>query len=245
MARLNKKAELWSFLSDAGVFRDAVAGAAATTVASGGAAGATTVTVVSSTGFLDQDYIRFRSAETVEINQQFGAPAGNVITVKFNFAIACTAGDAVVRQVQTSIGHISDTGVKVDIKGDHNVVKSAVRRLALAYLIGHVEIEAEWDMIGYNLENFATSLGMLEGDITGAGTAGNPSRLFANPDLYDEQNDLSFYFQGSRKDGTLIFGMLWGCEVDFSAAQSQFQRGKEAMLPIRVRVTSGYSISYH
>src|SRR5207302_1761398 len=128
--------------SDAGVFRDATSGAAATTVSSGGAAGATTVTVASSTGFLDQDYIRVRSAETVEVNQINGAPAGNVITVKYNWAIGCTAGDAVVRLVQTSLGHMTDKGVQVDVKGDHNVVKSAVRRLALAYLIGHVEIEA-------------------------------------------------------------------------------------------------------
>lgn len=244
MARLNKKAELWSLLSDVGVMRDATVGAASTTLSSGIAQGATTLPVAAIAGFNDQDYIRISANETVEVNQINGAPAGGNIVVKYNVSQAYATGTAVVREVQTSLGHCSDKGVNLDIKGDHNVVKAVTRRLALAYLIGHVEIEADWELIGYNLENLATSLGMLETDITGAGTSGNPFRLVTNPDLYDEQNDLTFYFQGLRKDATIVFGMLWGCEVDFTAAQTAFQRGKEAILPMRVRVTSGLSIGY-
>lgn len=254
MTRLNKKAELWSYLSNVGVFRDSTANGN-TTLQAAASAGATTLSLVGNTGWSAGQWLRIGGAipagsqaggETMEINQQSGALSGAgpyTQTLLYPVAIAHAVGEAVVAQSQTDFGHLTDAGVKVDVKGDHNVVKSAIRRLALGYLIGHVEIEAEWEVIGYNTENIASALGMKESDQTGAGTAGNPFRLYANPDLYDEENDLSFYFRGFRKDATPIYAFLWGCEVDFSAVLSQFQRGKEAGIVFRVRATSGLAVS--
>lgn len=255
MARLNKKAELWSYLSQVGVFRDNT-GIGNTTLSAAAAAGATTISLVGNTGFAAGNWCRIGGAipagslaggETMEINQQVGALTGAgpfVMTTLYPVAIAHAAGEAVVGQTLTDLGHATDTGVKVDIKGDHNVVKSAVRRLALGYLIGHIEIEASWELIGYALENVATTLAMKESDITGAGSAGNPNRLYADPNLYSEENDLSFFFRGFRKDTTPVYGFLWGCEVDVTAIAMQMQRGKEAPIQFRVRATSGYAISF-
>lgn len=245
MARLNKKAELWSLMSSVGVFRDNLAGGNSTLNAAA-AVGATTISILVNTGWVAGAWLRIGGAEVMEINQEVGALVGAgpyTQTLLYPVAIAHVAGEAVVAQTQTVLGHCTDTGVKVDIKGDHNVVKSSVRRLALGYLIGHVEIEGSFELVGYALENMATTLGMKESDITGAGTAGNPNRLVVTPDLYSEEVDLAFFFQGQRKDATPVYGYLWGCEVDFGAIQQQMQRGKESPIQFRIRATSGYALS--
>lgn len=243
MTRLNKKAELWSYVSNVGVFRDNIAiGNSTNSVAV--APGATTVTATLITNFAAGNWLRMGAGENVEINQQVGAPVGNVITLLYPAAFAHPIGDSLIGQSQTDLGHVTDKGVTVDIKGDHNVVKSAVRRLALGYLIGHAEIEMGFELTGYALENLAAALGMLETDVTGAGTAPNPNRLVANPDLYAEQNDLSFYFRGFRKDATPVYGFLWGVELDFSSVQLQMMRGKEAPIAFRCRATSGFALSF-
>lgn len=246
MTRLNKKAELWSYVSNVGVFRDNT-GAGNTTLQAAANAGATTISIVLNTGFAAGGWCRIGAGEAMEVNQQVGALTGAgpyTMTLLYPLAFAHVVGEAVVGQTQTDLGHVSDKGVTVDIKGDHNVVKSAVRRLALGYLIGHAEIEMGFELVGYALENLATALGQLEADITGAGTAPNPNRLVANPDLYAEQNDLSFYFRGFRKDATPVYGFLWGVELDFSAVQLQMMRGKEAPIQFRCRATSGFALSF-
>src|SRR5258708_39329357 len=136
MPRTNKKAELWSFMSQVGVFRDNT-GLGNTTLNAAAAAGAATISLVGNAGFAAGNWIRIGAGETMEINQQVGALTGAgpyTLTTLYPVAFAHAAAEAVVGQTQTDLGHATDRGVTVDVKGDHNVLKSAVRRLALRYL---------------------------------------------------------------------------------------------------------------
>src|SRR4051812_12752618 len=95
MARLYKKAELFSDLKEVGYMREAPATHGDSTLAAAAAAGATTITVVLATNFVDGDYFFIGSGESQEIAQVNGAPAGAVITVRSPLALAHIIGELV------------------------------------------------------------------------------------------------------------------------------------------------------
>lgn len=164
--------------------------------------------------------------------------------MRFPFAYAHAA--AVQAQTQTAfdLGHIGDDGANITFSGDHNPVQAATKRLVTAYLTGHAEIMAEFSLLGFAEENWATAVGQPETDVAGSGTTAAPTTLAITADDFNTENDLSWRLTGARKDGKIVFVDLWGCEVDFTAIANALQRGSTAPVPVRAKTTSGLRLSH-
>lgn len=239
MARTNKKGELFSHLTQFGIFRDATSSPGSSTLSGAEAEGQTVLSLVSSTNFAAGDYSRVGADEDVEIIQQEGAPAGNDITSRWALGRDHASGEAVVEQTLTDLGHITDEGVRWAIEGDGEVIKSAIRRLELGLMAGHVGIRFEVDLEGYALENIATMLGMNESRVGGSGTAASPTTLFVGGEKIRENNSQSFMATGLLKDGRTCRALFMGVELDINGLESQLRRGGLSTLRIAGRAYSG------
>ena len=243
MPRVNKKSEIFSHLSQFGIFRDATGTFGSSTIATTApAAGATAVTVAATTNFADGDWLRLGGGnEDVEIARQSGAPAGSDLNLRWPMLNAHAIGDAVVEQTLTDLGHVTDDGFDFTVSGSDEAVMSAIRRLAIGYLASHCEMTFRVVLEGYNLVNIATALGMLESAITaGAGTEASPEHLWLNPANFKGQNDLSFWAKGVRKDGKICALGLMGVELDWTQLTTKFARGVGGgQIPVVGRVTGG------
>ena len=238
MARLNKKAELFSHLTEVGIMRPKLT---ATTLGSAVAAGAT----VMNPAFIDgaivaDDYGILGSGESMEVFQLLTATPA--FEAKSGFYRAHAIGEYLSAVSRTVLGDLSDEGVSLVLaEGDFNAILSATQREPVGYLAGHIAQMAEFSVLNLNPENLATALGMAEGAIVGTGSAADPTVLDLVPDAFAAEDDLAFYFKGVRKDGLNIEVQLWGVEVDPTALSQalQFARGQQMPTPFRLRPTAG------
>ena len=248
MPRLNHKGEYWSHLDVANIIRDETTTPGDTTVNGAASAGDTTITVVSATNFTDGDLVRIGVRDRLEINQIEGTPAVSM-PLRFPLAYDHAVGEEFVEQADspngTDLGNIADAGVRVTFSGDHNPVTAATKRLTTAYLTGHAELMAEWELLGMALENIAVAVGMPESSVAGSGTSAAPYTIPITADDFNTENDLSWRFVGARKDGAIVLVDLWATEMDFSALNFALQRGAPAPIPCRAKSTSGVRISYY
>ena len=244
MPRLNHKGEYWSHLDLAEIIRDEVSTPGDTTVDAAASQGATTIDVVAATNFTDGDLVRIGVRDRLEINQIEGAPA-TTMPLRFPLAYAHAIGEEFKENVASDMGNVADAGVRVTFSGDHNPVTAATKRLTTAYLTGHAELMAEFELLGMALENIAVAVGMPESAVLGSGTTAAPYTLAITADDFNTENDLSWRFTGARKDGAIVLVDLWACEVDFSALNFALQRGATAPIPVRPKSTSGVRVSYY
>jgi hypothetical protein len=244
MARLNHKGEYWSHLDQVAILRDQPTTPGSTTVDAIAAVGATTIDVVAITNFTDGDIVRIGVRDKLEINQIEGAP-NTTMPLRFPLMYARAIGEVFVEQLAYDLGHVGDDGVSIDFSGDHNAVNAATKRLVVAYLTGHAEITAEFQLQGMAEENFAVSVGMPEAAVVGSGTEAAPTTLAITADAFNTENDLSFRFTGARKDGSVVLLDLMATEMDFSALTVAMQRGNPAPIPCRAKATSGLRVSHY
>lgn len=243
MARLNHKGEYWSHLNTVSIIRDETGAPGNTTVSIAAAAGAVTIDVVSAANFTDGDLIRIGTRDQLEINQIEGAPA-TLMPLRFPLIYAHAIGVAVVENVAVDLGHIGDDGVAITFSGDHNPISAATKRLVTAYLTGHAEIMAEFNLLGMAEENLAVALGMPESKVVGSGTTAAPTTIPITADDFNTENDLSWRFTGARKDGSVVLVDLMATEMDFSAVTFALQRGAPSPIPCRAKATSGLRVSH-
>jgi len=211
------------------------------------------ITGVNNAGDLDvtAKYIgtagHFALAETLS-NGSWGA--GNMSggvnqtgNMRFPFSRNIAAGTESASQTGFDLGNILDAGARITFSGDHNPVNAATKRLVTAYLTGHAEIMAEFELLGFALENLAVAVGMAESSVVGSGTTSAPDTLAITADDFNTENDLSWRLTGATKDGQIVLVDLWATENDFSAVNFAMQRGTPAPVPVRAKSTSGLRIS--
>jgi hypothetical protein len=245
MARLNHKGEYWSHLTDASIIRDETGTPGDTTVdTAGGTKGATTIAVVAITNFTDGDIVRIGVRDTLEINQIEGAP-NTTMPLRFPLMYDHVAGEEFTEQQANDLGHVHDDGVNITFSGDHNPVMAVTKRLATAYLTGHAEIQAEFSLLGFAEENIAVAIGQPEGDVAGSGTTASPYTIAVTADDFNTENDLSWRFNGVRKDGGIVILDLMATEMDFSALAINLRRGDATPIPCRPKATSGLRVSHY
>ncbi len=187
-------------------------------------------------------------ASSVNLTWGAGTMSGGVdgaVTARFPVAYDHVAGVEIARLTEYDLGNVADAGVRVTFSGDHNPVTASTKRLTTAYLTGHAEIQAEWELLGMALENLATAIGQPETSVDGAGSSASPYTIPITADDFNTDNDLSWRFTGARKDGRVVLVDLWGTEVDFTALQAALQRGAPTPIPIRAKSTSGLRMSYY
>lgn len=241
MPRKNNNAEIWNELSEFGAIRNKTGTAGSTTLTAAAAAGATTLTVAAITNFADTDIIRIGAGNEMEVAVISGAPAGSTITLQQALVKAHANGDAVVEQAKTVLGIVTDDGVETDVDADFSPIQAATQRMVVAYVGGHFGPWFRAAIESFNLENLATSYGMKETEIIGAGSAANKYRLAIDGTKLGNQLDQGFYFTGLMHDQvTNVEIQYWGVEVDWSqAGKHTFKRGEPIpVIPIVGRATS-------
>lgn len=242
MARLNNKKELWSHLSSVAALRDATGTFGSTTLSAAAAAGATTLTVAAITNFAVGEPIRVGSGENTEYVRVHNstAPTGTTITLEASTPLryAHAIGDAVVELVSTDPGHIEDGGVTLDLSGSVEDVNAATQRMLFGQLTGFLDIAFSFGLLGYNVENIALALGMLETRVLGAGTVADPRTLTVDASQILEQTDIALQFLGARKDGASVRITAMACELDPSI-QFTMARGSKLAIPVKGNSTGG------
>ena len=235
MARLLTNAELWSHVTAVGVIRDVSGGGSTTIATTALAVGDTAVTLAAASSFANDDLIRIgdESNEEVAVIESGGGTTSLVLSSGVAYAHA--VGEAVVEQERTVLGDVADDGIDVEYQADRTQVNAATRRERLAFLIGNVNARMTFDVRNHSLENVAATLGVSEGNITGAGSAADPSVMDATPDDWDEQANQSFYFTGALKNGTTVEIQLWRTSVDPNKTVT-YARGGSPSLPFAVDV---------
>lgn len=239
MPRLNRKSELFQHITEVGVFRDTAGGGSSTIASAPPVAGAlTVVTAASGTGFVTGDWVRVGGVhDRPEINQ--GAWATAALTPYMHWFRSRAVGDVIVEQSQVPLGHIAREGVRMNGQTALEAVGSATRTLEIADLAGYTKVTVEFNVLGLNIENVLTALGMLDtnANIAGAGTQFDTERAFINGAAFRQQNDLCWYVNGTRKDGRTVIVQFWGCEVNPTALQLGLARGRQASIPISLAPT--------
>lgn len=241
MPRLLKKAELFSHVTEVGYIREKTGTHGATTLTAAAVKGATTLPIASSVNFDDGDIILIDSGESMEVAQQSGA-AAIPLGIRSSLARAHVSGIAVVEAARTKLGDMTDDGVDLSLaEGDFNAIMAATLRAPAGYLVGHIAQMLEFSIEHLNPENLAAALGIPESRISGAGSAASPTKLDLLADEFASDTDAAWYFQGVRKDGTIVEIQAWGVEVDPTAAGQamKFARGQAAPVRFRLRPTAG------
>lgn len=241
MARLYKKAELFSDVKEVGYMREATGTHGDTTLTAAAAKGATTLTVTAIINFADADFILIGTNEGQEVAQISGAPAGVTITLRSPLALAHANAETVKEATKTKLGDLTDDGVDTTLaEGDFNAIMAANRRPPAGYLPGHIAQLLEFAIEHLNLENIAAALGIPEANVTGSGTAAAPTTLNILPDDFATASEAAWYFSGVRKDGTNVEVQAWGVEVDPTGIGAiKFARGAPAPVRFRLRPTAG------
>jgi hypothetical protein len=244
--RRNLKGELFAHITDVGVFRDTAGGGSSTIASTLPAIGTYNVhNVASGTNFAIGDFYRLRALDNYPEISQVDSIAVNAITPRYPLHRAVVVGDPAVEQTQVSFGHLAQDGVKYNLAVTSEDVHAANRRLWLAQLMSYAKITVEFSVLGFNLENVMSALGMLDtnANILGAGSQADPNRAFIDGTKLKEQNDLCWYVNGTRKDGRVLLMQAWGCELDYTAVEQALARGKAAMIPIRLTPTHAVSFA--
>lgn len=248
MARTNRKSELVSHISDIGVYTDTAGGGSSTIT--GALPSVDTLGVqnaVSGTGFANNDFYRLRALDNKPEIGQVASILTNAITPKYRLMRALAVGDPIVEQTRTSLGHVAAGSVRFSLTGQTQNVRSETLRRTFANLIGTLRWNVEFSLLGFNLENFMTTLGMLDtsANILGAQTQADPLRTFVNGEKVREQNDRIWYVNFVLKDGSTCLLDLAGVEVDYGAMKKKLQRGQTTVVPVKLIPTGDVRLAQY
>jgi hypothetical protein len=242
MARTQRSGELFAAISAIGIIKDKTTSFGNTTLTAALSAGGTPLVVAAITNFADTDLIRIGAENEYEVATINGAPSGLNIIPLYPTAFDHQSGDAVVEVQKVKLGESVDGGVKFSgMGGDFNAIQAATRRMVYGFIGGHVAPEISFSILNMNLENLATSLGMLETRIQ---TASSRDRLVLDASKFGEiAPNIGFYFTGVRKDGKNVEVQAWGCEADWTKAiEFAMARGESAPVPFTIRPTSALQV---
>lgn len=243
MARLNRNGELWAKLTQAEFIRDKTGTAGSTTLSAAAAAQAVALTATAITNFGVTDEVRVGNGEASEIVKLHAstAPSGSTITLDAAtpLQLAHPNGDTVREVSAAVVGHIDAGSAQVSHDGQTEDVFSDMSQLYFGALTGHLGLMMEFGLLGFNAENLAAVLGMLESRVLGSATSGDPQTLTLLPGRFREEDSIAIRLTGALKNGDVVTVTAMGCELDLSALSFVLARGRKVVLPVRARVTAG------
>lgn len=242
MPRANAGTEVLAEVTEVGVMTDVAASPGNTTLTAGVAAGATLISVASATNFTAGDLFRIGNRPLIE--------AGEIESIAtLDFTLKSALGDAyasgeVVREIEdTPIGDVTEDGVAIVFDGGETPVRSGTKYGVYTYIpSGDRAISCPFSLLNVELENFALAAGIVESDITGAGSAVDPYVLHLREDLYDAELERIWYWQGLRVDGTIVRVEANSGRVFSPQGQISFAQGRPTNIPVVVRVLHGVKI---
>ena len=228
MARVNNNSELWGTLSQFGYAYDSTAGSTGLTLSSAITSGA--IAAVSSSGQSTGAYYRMGDDSNYEMCQ-VETPSSLGFTAFSNFAFDHASGETVLLLARTNLGDVSDEGVSDEISADRSQINAATQRHAYDHHINHTNYRVTVNLENLSMENWAFASGILESNITGAGTTADPYVVDFTPDNLDAYDPLFFYARGTLKNGNNVEIQWWDCRID-PTKTTQYARGQDAPLQL-------------
>lgn len=204
------KGKVFDALVEAGVFEDAGSGLNST-VASGGAAGTSSVTVASGTGAAVGDWVRFSSANLMQIFQ-LESVAGAVLGIRGQFIRSLAVGDAAREQTLTLFPGVDQDGATLALGGTAEVMNSALSRSSIGLRPGNAEARLTIPIIETSLANFCRALGIPQSAISGG------RLLVSGQNMLTSKEVNGLYLRGTCVDATSFVAMAWGTDIDISQA---------------------------
>jgi hypothetical protein len=233
MARLNTNAEVWSVLTQFGVMRDSTGFTALALSTVDEAAGSTAVTLsAASTTLSTGDYIRIGPTGGAEI-AKVSALSTDTITLSWPLGETKSAGTAVALVTRVDLGDLTDDGVALEIQTEFNTINAGTQRNAYVHHVAHTDAVANIGLENISWENLLASVGDLESNIAGSGTAANPTVVHWLPDNFDTVKPIAFWCRGALKDGTGVELIFHDCDID-PAKTMTLSRGQDAPLNLAV-----------
>lgn len=224
MPRLNTSDELYDALTEVGYIRD-VDPENASTLATAPSSGDTTFDVAGGEGaqFEAGDLIRVGSGEKLEV-VEVASVATDTLTVFPALVHDHAIGEAVVEQEKIDMGHVEEGGLTIENTEDTFEVRSATSAVVLLTKTTGINMRITWPNILFSAENLALAMGVPEGQITGAGTASDPTAISWHSDVLGTELNASVYAQGTREDGEIIevrgFNVRWDLNVTSTLARN-------------------------
>lgn len=234
MARLNTNDELWTSISQGGVIRDQ-SGGESDTLGSAASAGATTLTEATGTNAWQAgDLLRIESGGDAEVAvvESYSTPT---ITLVSAIGFDHPSGGAIVQQEKVDLGAISDDGVNRENAVEKTEIRASTQAGIYATLVTSVTGRISWNLLNHSMENVMISLGMDEANITGSGSAADPTVADLIFDNVGSLQNHAVYFTGALKDGTVFQIEAWGADIDGNQTVN-YLRGQQVVLPFSADV---------
>lgn len=240
MPRTNDGTELFRKLDTLQVFRIAASGgdstlAAALTGQSGATAGASTANVTSMTGFASGDPVMIIGTGGTELNAITGVTPTTAVPLLYKAAFSQASGARFVEAVGSSLAHIGDEGIALSATAPLTPINSALTSLAIAYIYGYGELQATFQLLGFNIENLQTWLGITEG-VAGAGSSADPWQGKLSGADIGQQTTQCFRATGTRHDGKTVMVDFLDGRVEPNGAVTM-QRTQKTAIPCNLRFT--------
>ncbi len=234
--RLNTGQEVWKSLDTLQVFRQ-VSGGGSTTAAAALTAGATVAHFAATTNFTASDPLFIIGATGTELNA-IGAAVTPTTAVPLLYpaAMANPSGAQLIEAVATTLGHIDESGVVVDLQSPLAAIFSALQHTPIAYVRGMGELTAQFGLRGFNILNLQTAFGMTEAE-GGAGTSADPYRGAIVGGAVGSQGIQCLRLTGTRQDGSTILLDLNNA-VLAPRGGVPLSRGTAVAIPVEARFQS-------
>jgi hypothetical protein len=202
MPRQNDGTELLKRLDTLQVFR-AVSGGGSTTLAANATAGASTVNLTAVTSFTANDPIFVAGAAGLELNAITATTPTTAVPLLYKLGFAQVSGATVTEAVASNLAHISEEGVTWSANAQLTDIFSALSSGAIARLFGQGTLEVGFSLLGMNIQNLQTWLGIPENE-TGAGTSGDPYQGVLSGTAMGTQGTQCVRATGTRFDGKTV-----------------------------------------
>lgn len=229
MPRLNTNAELWSHLSTFYYYHDSTAGVSTTIDAAVAVGGSTASVAASATGAVGA-YCRLGPSGGADL-VRIESGSSIAFTALSQFAYAHSSGEALVQQIETDLGDLSDAGVNLEVQTDRTRIDAATQRHRYAWHVAHSDYVCTVQFENLSMENWLVSMGIDESNVHGAGSSGDPYVADWTPDDIDTLDPLHFAAEGARKDGTTVRVEFWDCDIDPGKTMA-LARGQDAPLQL-------------
>lgn len=136
----------------------------------------------------------------VELNAVKTDATSGDLALKFPSVIAAAIGSRVVTAVGVSLGEIGEGGVTLTGSATQNDIKSSTSRLPLASTLTDGKLGFSCELMGFNIENVQTVLGIPE-SLQGDGSAANPFAAAIIGRVIGTEGLCAYRARGLMKDG--------------------------------------------
>lgn len=228
------KNKVLSSITEVGIF--AASGTLNTTVAtSAAAAGQKTVICAAVTGATSGDLVKIGAGDQAEWHEIDSVSTPNIV-LRTPLFRTHAVGTAVVEAGRVSFAGVSQEGVKLDVAGSVDKIRTATSGTSIGTRPGSAAMTLSFATIEISLAQIAYALGISQASIAA-------NRLPIIGSLIGRSPVDGAYLKGLCEDGSTFEIRAWACAQSITAFVLQLSnQGPLAQLPFTLRPTSGLQV---